>query len=61
MTPSKELVALLGFVVLVLHYFKINIVESEIQQLFAAGFIAYGILKGWYDRWQKGEIKLSGF
>ena len=60
MIPSKELTGLIGFIALVLSYFKINIGSEEIQTLVGAGLVAFTILKSWYERYQKGEISLGG-
>lgn len=58
--PSGNLVALAGFLVLVAHYFNINIAQGDVVTLFSGLLVTYGILHSWYDAYEKGHITLGG-
>lgn len=61
MIPSKELASLVGFLALILGYFKIDIGEGELQTLLGAVLVAYGIIKNWVEKYKNGTISLGGF
>ena len=46
---------------LILSYFKINIGNEEITQIFTAILVVGGIVYSWIKRYKRGDLKLSGF
>lgn len=60
-TQAANLSAILGVVMILLNYFKINIAQEELQALIGGVLAVGGILLNWYHRWSKGDLKLSGF
>ncbi len=57
---GSNLVALLGVIMLVLNYFKIQITQEEIQSLIGGILAIAGILLSWWRRYKQGDLKLSG-
>ena len=59
-TQAANLSAILGVVMILLNYFKIQITQEEIQMLLGGVLAVGGILLSWYKRWARGDLKLSG-
>ena len=59
-TQTANIVALAGFLVIVLNHFKINITTEEIQAFLGAGLILGGLIWSWVSRYRKGNLTLVG-
>ena len=60
-TPSKELLAIIGLLAIILNHFHINIGGGEIQTLVGAVLVAYGVIREWYLKYKKGTLTRVGF
>ncbi len=60
-TQASNIATIVGLLVFVLRYFKIEIASDEISALISALFIAGGIAWNWYHRYSKGDLTVGGF
>ena len=58
---ASNLTAMIGVVMILLNYFKIQITQEEIQTLIGGGLAVAGILLSWWRRYAEGGISLGGF
>ena len=58
---ASNLTAMIGVLMIILQYFKVNITESEIQSLIGGVLAVAGILLSWWRRYKEGGISLGGF
>jgi hypothetical protein len=59
-TQTSNIVALSGFIVILLNHFKINITHEELQAALGAGLILGGLVWSWVDRYKKGDLTITG-
>lgn len=59
-TQSTNLVALVGVIVMVLNYYKINIAAEEVTNLLGAGITLVGIVMNWAHRYKRGDLTALG-
>ena len=59
-TQAANLSAIIGVVMLLLNYWKIQIAQEELQALIGGLLAVGGILLSFYKRWARGDLKLSG-
>ena len=59
-TQTSNIVALSGFLVILLNYFNINITTEELQAALGAGLILGGLIWNWINRYKKGDLTITG-
>ena len=60
-TQASNIASLVGFFVIILNYFKINITSEELQSFIGAGLVLGGLVWNWINRYKKGDLTLGGF
>mgnify|MGYP001588901041 CR=1 FL=1 len=60
-TQSGNLIALAGFIVMVLHHYQINIAQEDIVAILGGIITIVGIARSWYGRYRQGDLTLAGF
>lgn len=60
-TQATNITALCGMVVMILHYFKINVVQGDLEGIIGAGITIYGIIANYVHRYKEGDLTLGGF
>ena len=59
-TQAGNITALIGVVMLILNYFKINIAREEVEALVGGIVSILGIAVSWYGRYRQGDLRPSG-
>ena len=60
-TQASNLATFVGFIVLILNHFKINIGSDEVTLFLGAVVTLVGLVWGWFHRYQKGDLTVAGF
>ena len=60
-TQASNLTAVVGVLVLILNYFKINIGSDELMALVGASITLASIVVNFVNRYKEGDLTVSGF
>lgn len=61
LTQGGNLTAIVGFIAMILHHYRIEIASEEITAVLGGLITAIGIIISWIGRYRKGDLFLSGF
>ena len=59
-TQNANLVALVGFIMLVLRHYQIGITDNELTALLGGAITIGGVIWNWVNRYKSGDLFLSG-
>lgn len=60
-TQASNYASTIGFVVLILNHFHVNIASGEVTLLVGGIMAAGGVLVNWYHRYSQGDLTKLGF
>ncbi len=61
LTQAGNIAALVGFAMLVIQWFKLDVPEVEIKTVIEAVVVLAGIIASWIGRFRKGDLNIFGF
>jgi len=59
-TQTSNYTALAGMIVIALKYFGVDIPAESVVVVIAGGMTLYGIIRSIINRYQKGDVTISG-
>lgn len=60
LTQGGNIISFVALIMFILHLFKINITQAEVEAVVNAVILLTGIIISWIGRYRQGDINIAG-